>query len=249
MTSLDETKKSIEEFGYFCQEDPDVGQRVDAIFAEIGYNVRNTPGLTFIKTNIFENQKVRSTVESLFPKSSLAAIKSFGPTDYDCCWINRFHPDPKALVVNLWTSDSIIMFHLRSHENHLVAQAAPNGLLKIPPESLGLPGILSRTVVMKTGGLSIMDARTGFKIIKGRTITFAFVVPDELPHWAKMGMPKGCGLEALVQQMEETSDRIGLNVEFQQTSQSTPSSRRTCRMCGGTGRNGGFTCAICGGKK
>ncbi|KAJ4206928.1 hypothetical protein NW759_014118 [Fusarium solani] len=221
MASLDETKKSIEELGYFCQEDLDVGQRVDAIFKEIGYNFRNKPGLTFIKTNIFENQKVRSTVESFFPKSSLAAIKSYGPTDYDCCWINRFHPELMALMVNLWTSDSVVMFHVRSHNNHLMAQAAPNGLLKIPPESLGLPGIISKTAVMKTGGLSIMDARTGFKIFKGRTITFGFVVPDELPYWVKMGLPKGYGLEALVQQMQEISDRIGANFEFQHTDQGT----------------------------
>ena len=94
-----------------------------------------------------------------------------------------------------------------------------------------------------------MDARTGFKIFKGRTITFAFVVPDELPYWAKMGMPKGCGLEALVQQIQGTSDRIGANFEFQHTYQGASSPSRTCRMCGGTGRNGGFTCGICGGKK
>ncbi|UPK91461.1 hypothetical protein LCI18_002396 [Fusarium solani-melongenae] len=249
MTSLDETKKSIEELGYFCQEDLNVGQRVDAIFEEIGYHFRNKSGLTFIKTNIFENQKVRSTVESFFPKSSLAAIKSFGPTDYDCCFLNRFHPELRALIVNLWMSDSVVMFHVRSHHNNLIAQAAPNGLLKIPPESLGLSGIFSRTVVMKTGGLSIMDARTGFKIFKGQTITFAFVVPDELPFWAKMGMPTGCGLEALVQQIQETSDYIGANFEFQHTNQGTSSSSGTCRMCCGTGRNGGFTCGICGGKK
>lgn len=94
-----------------------------------------------------------------------------------------------------------------------------------------------------------MDARTGFKILKGRTLTFAFVVPDELPRFAKMVMAKGCGLEALVQQMQETSERIGVNVEFQYTDQGASSSSRACRMCGGTGRSGGFTCAVCGGKK
>lgn len=56
-------------------------------------------------------------------------------------------------MVSLWASDSVVMFHARSHKNNLKAQAAPNGLLMIPPESLGLPGIISKTAVMKTGGL------------------------------------------------------------------------------------------------
>jgi len=94
-----------------------------------------------------------------------------------------------------------------------------------------------------------MDARAGFRIMKGRTITCVFVTADELSYWAKMRFPEGCGLEALVQQLRETSDRIGDNFEFQPTSQGTSRPRRICGMCGGTGINGGYNCALCGGKK
>jgi len=55
MTS-EETKKSIEELGYFCQENPNVGQRVDALFGETGQYFNNAARLIFIKTNIFESQ-------------------------------------------------------------------------------------------------------------------------------------------------------------------------------------------------
>ncbi|RKK10460.1 hypothetical protein BFJ63_vAg16506 [Fusarium oxysporum f. sp. narcissi] len=57
MASLD-TKKLIETLGCFYQEDYEVGQRVDAIFRDVGYYFKNAPGLTFAKVNIFENEFV-----------------------------------------------------------------------------------------------------------------------------------------------------------------------------------------------
>lgn len=93
-----------------------------------------------------------------------------------------------------------------------------------------------------------MDSRTGFKIFKGRTITLVFIVPDGLTRIPKMGMPEGCGLVSLVQQMQETSDRIGVNIEFQPTNQCTSRPRTIRGMCGGTGTYGGHTCALCGGR-
>ncbi|KAI3572188.1 hypothetical protein IWW34DRAFT_811365 [Fusarium oxysporum f. sp. albedinis] len=175
MASLD-TKKLIETLGCFYQEDYEVGQRVDAIFRDVGYYFKNAPGLTFAKVNIFENE---------------------------------------VLMVHLWSSNSVVIFHLGSHEHLLDADRAPNGLLEIPPEKLGLPGIISKTVPMKKGGLSILDGRTGFRIVSGRAIFFAFVVPEELQHWAKMELPRGCGLEGLVQQIQGISNHIGANFTFE----------------------------------
>ncbi|KAH6881133.1 hypothetical protein B0T10DRAFT_411352, partial [Thelonectria olida] len=129
--------------------------------------------------------------------------------------VNILENELRVLMVNLWTSDSVAIFHLGSHKHLLNAYRAPNGLLKIPPERLGLPGIISKTVPMKKGGLSILDGRTGFRIVSGRAIFFALVVPDELQHWAKMVLPKSSELEGIVQQMQETSDHIGANFEFQ----------------------------------
>ncbi|KAK7404169.1 hypothetical protein QQX98_010043, partial [Neonectria punicea] len=119
-----------------------------------------------------------------------------------------------VLMVHLWSSNSVVIFHLGSHKHLLEADRAPNGLLKIPPEKLGLPGIIGKTVPMKKGGLSILDGRTGFRIVSGRAIFFAFVVPDELQHWARMELPQGRGLEGIVQQIQEASDHIGTNFKF-----------------------------------
>ncbi|RGP71686.1 hypothetical protein FLONG3_6990 [Fusarium longipes] len=67
---------------------------------------------------------------------------------------------------------------------------------------------------MKKGGLSIADGRTGFKIVRGRAILLAFIVPEELKVWAKMQLPEGRGLEPIVQQMQGVSSRIGTNFAF-----------------------------------
>ncbi|RSL40788.1 hypothetical protein CEP54_016020 [Fusarium duplospermum] len=214
MASPEDTKKLVEELGCFYQEDPELGRRVDAIFQEVGYYFKNAPGLTFTKVNTFDNEKVRYVIESFFPECSLGIIKSYGPSDYDCCWMNRLQSELQVLMVHLWSSNSVAIFHLGSHKHLLGADRAPNGLLKIPPEKLGLPGIISKTVPMKKGGMSILDGRTGFRIVSGRAIFFAFVVPNELQYWAKMELPQGCGLEEIVQQIQETSDHIGANFKF-----------------------------------
>ncbi|KAK2477150.1 hypothetical protein H9L39_12374 [Fusarium oxysporum f. sp. albedinis] len=56
MASLEDTKKLIETLGCFYQEDEEVGQRVDAIFQDVGYYFKNEAGLTFAKVNTFENE-------------------------------------------------------------------------------------------------------------------------------------------------------------------------------------------------
>ncbi|KAH7302880.1 hypothetical protein B0I35DRAFT_455432 [Stachybotrys elegans] len=128
---------------------------------------------------------------------------------------NTFENELRVLMINVWTCDSVAVFHLGSHKHLLGAGEAPNGLLRISPEKLGLPGIVSKTVPMKTGGLSILDGRTGFRIVSGQAISFAFVVPDELPYWGEMVLPQGEGLERIVQLMEEISNHIGTNFKFQ----------------------------------
>lgn len=56
-------------------------------------------------------------------------------------------------MVNLWTSNCVVTFHLGPHKCLLNAYGALNGLLEIPQEKLELPGITSKTIQMKKGGL------------------------------------------------------------------------------------------------
>lgn len=61
---------------------------------------------------------------------------------------------------------------------------------------------------------SILDGRTGFRILKGRAVVLAFVAPDELVYWAKMELPKLPELQREVQRIEMDSKTIGVNFEF-----------------------------------
>lgn len=61
---------------------------------------------------------------------------------------------------------------------------------------------------------SILDGRTGFRILEGRAVMFAFVAPDELVHWAKMELPKLPELQEEVKRIETNYKTIGVNFTF-----------------------------------
>ncbi|CAH0024602.1 unnamed protein product [Clonostachys rhizophaga] len=233
MASLqDDPIQSIKQLGYFYQKDAELGRRVDAILAKVGYYFKNKPGLTFAKVNTFQNEvynqparvdyanplkQVRDIIESLFEQCSLGLFKSYGPGDDDYCILNRLHSELRVLIVILWASDSSVAFHSCSHKYLLNANKAPIGLLRIPPDKLAIPEITRVNVNLDKGGLrSILDGRVGFRIMSGQAIFLGFVAPDELQHWAKMTLPKLVELQEIVREMQTQSNKIGTNFEFKE---------------------------------
>jgi hypothetical protein len=61
---------------------------------------------------------------------------------------------------------------------------------------------------------SILDGRTGFRILEGEAVMFAFVAPDELIHWAKMELPDLLELQEEVKQIRTKDQTIGVNFTF-----------------------------------
>ena len=59
---------------------------------------------------------------------------------------------------------------------------------------------------------AIVDARLGFKILQGFTITFGFATQDELKGWVTMKLPSSARLKEKVASM--TTKKIGMNFEF-----------------------------------
>jgi hypothetical protein len=62
------------------------------------------------------------------------------------------------------------------------------------------------------GHRAIVDARLGFKILQGFTITFGFATQDELKGWVTMKLPSSDRLREKVASM--TTKKIGMNFEF-----------------------------------
>lgn len=59
---------------------------------------------------------------------------------------------------------------------------------------------------------AIADARLGFKLLRGLTITIGFATESELRSWAKMTLPKSDRLKDKVALMD--TPKIGTNFEF-----------------------------------
>lgn len=93
-------------------------------------------------------------------------------TKHTFSFLSNADPGVQALVVHLWSRESKGVFYKGSHLQPLRAKAAANGLLEIPDESLLTSSIEPMEVEMKQGGLAVVDARLGFKILQGFTITF-----------------------------------------------------------------------------
>ena len=61
--------------------------------------------------------------------------------------------NPRALIAQLWSSGSRMVFYGGAHLLSLPAEAAKNGLLETPLDRMKQPGIKWIEVEMKHGGL------------------------------------------------------------------------------------------------
>lgn len=214
----EDPQKAILEKGVFCAEDPVVGKRVDEI-ARKGFPFKTEEGLDFCKTNALDDERVRSVLKSFFEWSGLGLYKAFGrDPSHAYSFLTRIESEAeaetksRALIVQLWSSGSRMIFYSGSHLRSLPAKAAKNGLLETPLDRLKQAGIVWINVEMKDGGLVILDGALRFTIIQGRAITFGFAAREELEQWGKMHLPNVENLKRKVAEMEGTT--VGVNFDF-----------------------------------
>lgn len=67
--------------------------------------------------------------------------------------INELEGDVNVLLVQLFSRNTIVTFHKRSHRYSLKAKEGRTGWLEVPHDSLQRPGIELLNVTMKEGGL------------------------------------------------------------------------------------------------
>lgn len=106
---------------------------------------------------------MRCTIESFFEWSGLGLLKAFGPSpSLTFSFLNNKTHDSnegidkvKVLVVQLFSSNSEMVFYKRSHLHPLGAKPARIGLLDVPRRSLEKDDIKPFNVKAKEGGLYV----------------------------------------------------------------------------------------------
>ncbi len=90
----------------------------------------------------------------MFPWCSLGCYKVLGynPTRV-FCFLGSSKPEVQALIVQIWSSKSRVVFYTGSHLQALRPEPAANGFLEVPPENLIHDSIKSVEVEMEEGSL------------------------------------------------------------------------------------------------
>jgi len=135
-----------------------------------GFPFRTEEGLDFCKLNALDDKRIRNVLESFFEWSGLGLYKAFArDPSRVISFLNRTKAEAKAqaLVVQLWSSGSRMVFYSGSHLQSLHAKPATNGLLDIPLDRLEQAGIKPIEVEMKDGGPSENDPQANKPRVAG----------------------------------------------------------------------------------
>ena len=179
MASIDDStialwSDSVREKGFFWVSDKAVGKRVDKII-ETGYPFDTKDGLAFcristvgdeVSRNTYKEvtqiinlpyQRVRRVAKSVIERPGLGALKAFGcdPNHAYCTFRNPPSEvrKPVALFVQLWPTNSKVVFHEGSHLKSLDVKPASTGWFEVSLEELRTKNVAPVELVMEEGGL------------------------------------------------------------------------------------------------
>ena len=107
-----------------------------------------------MKENWLKSQCVRAILESILPWSGLGCYKALGHDPSRAfCFLGNSNPEVQALIVQVWSSKSRIVFYKGSHLRMLDPRPATNGFLDIPLKNLTHHSIEDIEIEMEEGGL------------------------------------------------------------------------------------------------
>lgn len=90
----------------------------------------------------------------MFPWSGLGCYKALGCDPHRVfCFLGSDKPEVQALIVQLWSKKSRVIFYKGSHLQALRPKPAMNGFLEVPPENLTHESIEHIEVEMEEGSL------------------------------------------------------------------------------------------------
>ena len=97
-------------------------------------------------------QRICAILESIFAWSGLGCYKALGDSDRAYSFLNNTRPEVQALIIQLWSSNSRVIYYMGSHLQNLAAEPAANGFLEIPSRNLAVNGVERVEVELEEGG-------------------------------------------------------------------------------------------------
>jgi hypothetical protein len=200
----------LSENGFVAEEDAAVGEQVSDM-KQKGFSCLSPDGLDFLLRNVLRDKRIIEILKSSFPSCGVGGYTKFWNDPGHIFLFRRGGESaPGVLVVLLWGSDSEIAYFQGSHKQDFRVLRASNGLWEVPEAALGhLPKI---HIHLKSGGLTIHDARVAFEFRKEQPIACVFTTPTIYKLWSKISLPNRPEMSSKVQEINRTE--FGGNFQF-----------------------------------
>ncbi|CZT10264.1 uncharacterized protein RAG0_14790 [Rhynchosporium agropyri] len=184
-------KAAVAELGFYQIQDPTLGLRIEEMEKKGSQrSISSEAGLEFCISNVVEDQRIRTLLESFFRWCGLGYYQSIAEDQGHIFQFRKGVGQPDILLVQLWSKGSRVVYYGGSHLIPWFTVRAANRLWEIPLAALTREGIGGTEIFYEHGGLAILDARVAFEMKHGSPITCGFAVQDQLKTWPKLVLPK-----------------------------------------------------------
>ncbi|KAI1319116.1 hypothetical protein F5Y16DRAFT_391216 [Xylariaceae sp. FL0255] len=151
---LDIAKKSLEEDGFFELFAPDVGTQI------VGMEERRFPfltpyGLTFLKTQVLDDTRLRNILEASFDKCTLGHWLRYRALPGHIESYFQSGPDTgmHGLAVQLWAKGSSVTYYRGSHLLSFPTEESERRLYETSKEAMDEAGCVGKEKNFPSGGL------------------------------------------------------------------------------------------------
>lgn len=210
-SSDEATVKYLDDDGFVILQDTTIGEQIGELERR-GFPFTSDYGLDFLAKHILGNAKIQTTVETVLGKCALAHWLRYMayPGHIVCFRAGGPQAGRRALLVHLWSRGSQAVYYSGSHHHHLPTEKGGRLLWEIQAPALADVGCSPALVEFPDGGVVLLDARVGYEIKSGYTITLEFATEDIIKNWPKMRV--SAELAKKIESMQ--SEAIRVNYEL-----------------------------------
>ncbi|CAH0054796.1 unnamed protein product [Clonostachys solani] len=158
--SLDNAKRSLHEDGFFELSGPDVGTQI-AEMEEKHFPFLTPYGLTFLKTLVIDDTRIRHILEASFEKCTLGHWLRYRalPGHIESYFRNDRDPDNPddaglhGLAVQLWAKGSAVRYYRGSHLLSFPTEESERRLYETSKDAMDEAGCPAEDITFPSGGL------------------------------------------------------------------------------------------------